>query len=409
MSQKSWPWLILFMTTLESCNFYRRMWIDLFANPQWQGVDFIIFYTAGRLAQTAPLSELYDLEHQRAVQLPLVGPNLFGGDPLPFNHPPFLAPLIGFFINADYMASYIRWVLFLTAIVFVTALLLAARFRHAGAKLGPAVMVGVGALIFYPSFISLLKGHDTALIILGAVGCFYALGRNWSLTAGLALGLTVIKPQLALALALPLMLTNRRAGLGFLLAAGGLALVSVMMVGGDGVRDYLTLIILSNSGTGYGLNQHAMFNLVGLVLRAAPQIDRTLLSVVKWGAFFAGIGGVCWYWWSRRDRLGDREFGVAALVAVIVSPHLHLHDLSLTLLAVVALALVWHRAGGYRAAVAPLVPVLASMALLGVSFLPNDLNYGATYLLLGALFVALIVEEYRWPPLLTGMVQKQRV
>ncbi len=408
MSQRFWHWLIVVMVSLISCSFYGRMWVSLLAHPQWQGIDFISFYTAGRLAQTAPLSELYDLERQRAVQLPLVGPTFFEGGLLSFNHPPFLAPLLGFIINDDYRTSYLRWVLFLTALVLVTALLLAARFRHAGAKNGPAVMVGLGALIFYPGFIGLLKGQDTALMLLGAAGCFYALGRNWSLTAGLALGLTVIKPQLALALALPLMLTNRRAGLGFLLAAGGLGLVSVMMVGADGVRDYLTLIILSNSGTGYGLNQHAMFNLVGLVVRAVPQIDRTLLNVVKWGAFFAGIGGVCWYWWSRRDRLGDCEFGVAALVAVLVSPHLHLHDLSLTLLAVVALALLWHRTDGLRAVAAPLVPALASLALLGVSFLPNDLNYGATYLLLGALFVALVAEERRSLPILTGMVRQVR-
>ncbi|MEI7770217.1 MAG: glycosyltransferase family 87 protein [Chloroflexales bacterium] len=398
MSRMLWRWPIVLVVTLVSCGFYGLIWSGLLADPQLHGIDFISFYTAGRIAQALPLSQLYDLDQQRAVQVPIIGPDFVQGGLLPFMHPPFLAPLFGLIVSDDYRASYMRWALLLTILVAAAALAVAARFRRGGAGRGAAAMVALGALIFYPSFIGVLKGQDTALIALGVAGCFYALATGQPLAAGLALGLTVIKPQLALSLGLPLMLTNRRAGLGFLISAGGLGLLSVALVGAGGVRGYLELIMLSNTGVGYGLNQEAMFNVVGLTLRAVPTIDRALLSAVKWGAYLAGTGAVCWLWWSRRDRIGDRELGAAIVVALFVSPHLHFHDLSLALIPVAALALAWHRAGGRWAVAAPLLPALASAALLIASLLPNDMSYGATYLLQGSLLAALLAGGRPNPP-----------
>ncbi|MEI7644783.1 MAG: glycosyltransferase family 87 protein [Chloroflexales bacterium] len=385
-----WRWPIVLAVTLVSCGFYALIWSVMLTDPQLHGIDFISFYTAGRLAQTLPLSQLYDLDLQRAVQVPIIGPDFVQGGLLPFMHPPFLAPLFGLIVSDDYRASYVRWVLLLIFLVAAAALAVAARFMRGGAGRSAAAMVALGALIFYPGFIGVLKGQDTALIALGVAGCFYALAAGRPLAAGLALGLTVIKPQLALSLGLPFMLTNRRAGLGFLISAGGLGLLSLVLVGGDGVRGYLDLIALSNTGVGYGLNQEAMFNVAGFILRAVPKIDRTLLSAVKWGAYLVGTGVVCWLWWRRRDHIGDGELGIAIIVALLVSPHLHFHDLSLALIPVVALSLSWHWAGGRWAVVAPILPALASTALLITSLLPNDLSYAATYLLLGGLLAALL-------------------
>lgn len=387
-----WRWPLVLAITLVSCGFYGLLWAGLLADPQLRGIDFVSFYTAGRLAQSAPLSQLYNLELQRAVQVPIVGPDFVEGGLLSYNHPPFLAPLLSLLVgDGGYRAAYLRWVALLAAVVAVVAVTMAARFRRAGAGPGAAAMVGLGALIFYPGFISVLKGQDTALILLGVAGALYGLATGRPLLAGMAMGLTVIKPQLALALGLPLMLFNRRAGLGFLIAGGGLGLISIAMVGPTGVRDYLALIALSNEGTGYGLNQEAMFNVVGLVVRAAPGIDRGLLNVIKWGAFLAGVGALCWLWWARRDRIGDAELGVAIVVALVVSPHLHFHDLSLTLVAVVALAVAWQRTRGPRGAAAPLLPALASLALLVVSLLPGGLEYGVAYMLFAMLLVALLL------------------
>ncbi|HMQ34836.1 MAG TPA: glycosyltransferase 87 family protein, partial [Chloroflexaceae bacterium] len=206
MSLTSLRWPIVLAVVTISCGFYGLLWAGLLADPQLRGIDFIAFYTAGRLAQTAPLSELYNLELQRAVQVPIVGPNFVEGGLLSYNHPPFLAPLLGAIVGDDYRASYVRWALLLTAAVAAVALLMGARFRAGGGERGAAALVALGALVFYPGFIGVLKGQDTALIVLGAAGAYYGLATGRPLAAGLALGLTVIKPQLALALGLPLML-----------------------------------------------------------------------------------------------------------------------------------------------------------------------------------------------------------
>lgn len=396
MSLDARRWALTLTISAVLCGFAAMLFPGVLADPQLRGVDYIAFYTAGRLAREAPLSELYDLDRQRAVQHPIVGPEFVEGGVLSYNHPPFLAPLLGLLTDGDYRASYVRWVALMAVAAAAAALALAALYRQQGGSRAEAAMVALGGALFYPALISLLKGQDTALILLGAAGWAAALLAGRPATAGVSLGLTVIKPQLALSLGLPVLLTSRRAGLGFLLSAGGLGLASMAMVGPAGVRDYLALIALSNAGAGYGLNQEAMYNLVGLLVRAAPGMDGALLNGLKWAAFLAGTGAVCALWWARRRAVGPAEVGAATVVALLVSPHLHFHDLSLLLVAAVALALRWRGAGGRRADLAPALPALTSAALLLVDLLPGGAGYAAGYALMAALLVGLLARR---PPL----------
>ncbi|MGB9633923.1 MAG: hypothetical protein ACPL8I_11380, partial [Chloroflexaceae bacterium] len=212
------PFAITLAIATLSGGFYAMLLTGLLADPRLHGVDFLIFYTAGRLANTAPLSELYDPDRQRAVQHALVGSTFFANGLLPFNHPPFLAPILGLCVDDDYRASYLRWAGMMTVVATIAALILARVSLQERALADPApdpsrrawqsasgeaLLVLVGLLIFYPTFISLLKGQDTALILLGMAGWMAALRARQPLLAGLALGLTVIKPHLTLALGVP--------------------------------------------------------------------------------------------------------------------------------------------------------------------------------------------------------------
>lgn len=388
-----------------SGGFYAMLLTGLLADPWLRGVDFLSFYTAGRLANTAPLSELYDLDRQRAIQHALVGGAFFANGLLPFNHPPFLAPILGLCIDGDYRASYLRWVGMMTVVAAIAALILARMHLQESAPAnaapdpsrrarrpasGDALLVLVGLLIFYPTFISLLKGQDTALILLGMAGWMAALRAQRPLLAGLALGLTVIKPHLTLALGVPMLLARPRAAPGLLLSAGGLGALSVALVGVEGVRDYLALIALSNAGEGFGLNQDAMYNLTGALARAAPGLDPTARNVIKWGAFLLGITAITWLWQRGDARMEMTSVGAAVVLTLLVAPHLHAHDLSLLALPAVALAACGRFSRGAFGAWAPVLPAILSAALLSAMLLPEPWSYRGVYLIMGLLLVGLM-------------------
>lgn len=381
------------------------LWINLLADPQLRGVDFLIFYTAGRLANTTSLSELYDLDRQRAVQHALVGSTYFANGLLPFNHPPFLAPLLGLCVDTEYRAAYLRWVGMMTVVSAIAALILARvyvqqsaladgapvpsrRTRQSASR--EALLVVVGLLIFYPTFISLLKGQDTALILLGMAGWMAALRAERPLLAGLALGLTVIKPHLTLALGVPMLIARPRSALGLLLSAGSLGAFSMILVGAEGVRDYLALIALSNAGEGFGMNQDAMYNLAGVLLRAVPTLDPLVRNLIKWGAFLLAIAAITWLWRQRTARMEMTSIGAAVVLTLFVAPHLHAHDLSLLALPAVALAASGRASRHALAAWAPLLPAILSLALLSAMLLPEPWSYRGVFLVTGLLLLRLI-------------------
>ncbi len=398
-------WIIILAFAGLSSSFYAMLWTALLSDPRFHGIDFLIFYTAGRLANTASLSELYDLDQQRAVQHALVGSDYFANGLLPFIHPPFLAPILGLCVDDDYRASYLRWVGMMTVAATIAALILATVYLRenapVGAASGPsrrlgqpasgeALFVVVGLLIFYPTFISLLKGQNTALILLGMAGWMAALRAERTLLAGLALGLTVIKPHLTLALGIPMLIARPRAAPGLILSAGGLGALSILLVGAEGVRDYMALITLSNAGEGFGLNQDAMHNVVGALVRAAPMLDPPVRNLIKWGAFCLGVATITWLWRRRQARIEMTDIGAAIVLALLVAPHLHAHDLSLLALPAVALAAYGRASKHALAAWAPVLPATLSMALLSAMLLPEPWLYRGVYLVMGLLLVGLM-------------------
>ena len=65
-------------------------------------------------------------------------------------------------------------------------------------------------MLYYPTFISLLKGQDTAFLLLGGTLWVYGLLKEKDPLAGLGLAMLVIRPQIALVLAIPFIFKRRR-------------------------------------------------------------------------------------------------------------------------------------------------------------------------------------------------------
>jgi hypothetical protein len=366
---------------------YAQLWTGLLRLPALDGVDFISFYTAGRIVRAGTYGLLYDLDVQHAIQVPIIGPNFVPGGTLPYNHPPLFAPLLGLIAFDDYRSAYIAYSVILLAVLLLCGAIAARFVAERGFDRRARFVAASSVVLFYPAFISLLKGQDTAFVLLGALIWMWALLARRERLAGAALALMLLKPQIGLALALPLLASRNRAAWWFCGTAVLLGLYSWLLVGTGGLLGLLGLLRLSSDGQGYGMNQPAMYNFLGLLIRSAPSFDAAALNALKWMVYLLVIGFLCWLWWGKRDALTAQHIGVAVALSLFASPHLHLHDLSLLLLpALGGMALLWQ--GGRRFAALALLPI-SSLLLFASDLVKGPLHFVAGYALMFALLIGL--------------------
>jgi hypothetical protein len=297
-----------------------------------------------------------------------------------YNHVPYLLPLLALLVGESYVASFVRWALLLLTLYLGAALVLAGLLRGNGWGRHEIRLAAAGMLTFFPLFVSLMNGQDTAFAVMGlALWCGGLLGgRDW--LAGLGLALTTVRPHLALFLAVPFLFRRQKVFGWFCAGAAGLALMSLLVVGPEGVRAFLELMQVSAAGEWYGLKQPEMLNLVGLLWRAAPGLGGPIVRWIGWAAFAVGLAGCC-ILWARTREIGARHLCRAVTVAVFLSPHLHYHDLT-WLLPVLVLAMMGLKGDGrIGERGAAILPLAASWALI-LSGSWDPLHHALPYLLM---------------------------
>jgi hypothetical protein len=201
------------------------------------GADYIGFYSAAALLNTAPPQQLYDRQLQDRIYH-----DILPGDSghLPYFHPPFVALAFRPLARLPYAWSFAAW-LVLGAGFYAAGLVLAL------GSLAPAdrPLAALLALSFEPFLMECWMGGQ-----LSAFGffCFalaaYCLERGRPLAAGAALGLCLYKPPLLL-LFVPLLLVARwwRALAGLVLMGVVLAGLSVTAIGWQACLEYARLLM----------------------------------------------------------------------------------------------------------------------------------------------------------------------
>jgi hypothetical protein len=297
------------------------------------GADFIAFYAVGRIAQEYGYSAAYQIDLQHTIEQTVVGFNLAKEQVLLYNHVPYLIPLLKHLIGNNYISSFARWAVAMFGIYIAgSVLFLNSLFSTKKNKIYGTLLIGT--VTFYPFFVSLLLGQDTALLFLGtALWCVGVLKKKvWLAAAGLSL--TTIRPHICLTLAIPLLFTYRKVFWRFLIIAGVLAFISILMLGKGGALGFINVLIISAKGTWYGMNESAMLNLTGLLLRTIPFIDPGLIHIISWVGYLAGICLVS-ILWTQAKEYDDRHLGLSIIVALFFAPHLHYHDLTLLIIPLV--------------------------------------------------------------------------
>jgi len=343
---------------------YSMLWVGILTQPYLlKTADFSIIYTAGRIAASGRYDLIYDLETQRQIQAELLGKSLQATELLPFNHPPLLVPIQAYLSTQNYFVSYQHWVYIMACFLAMAAVVISRLFHIMKWERIQISVVLISSLLFYPVFISLLKGQDSAFLLLGVALWVYGVIGGEDLWAGLGLSLALIRPQIAVVLAIPFLFRRRKVFWWFCAGGAALGLLSLAMVGLDGAQDYLRILTVSAGGQEYGLNQSAMFNFTGLALRLFPHVDPGLIHWLTWGLFAAGIVGLS-VLWKVSSAIRLRHLGLAVVTSLFVAPHLHYHDLALLLLPILGFAIILVEAGILRPEKSMYLPVSFSLLLL---------------------------------------------
>ena len=275
---------------------------------------------------------------------------------LRFAHPPFILPLVSAVSTVDYRASYIRWSIVLVFILAFCFVLLS--------KICGDSRAAFFCLMFYPVYISVAMGQPTAFALLATLLWLKLMSEEHEFLSGLALSLALVKPQIGVALGLPLLYARPRAFAGFVVGGLAFSLYGLALIGIGGVRQFVNLVALLAGGEVYGLNRQDMFNAAALTARLG--IGASLI----WPLYVLGIIGIALLWRRSMTRFA---IAIGVIIALFLSPHLHSHDLALLVVPLLAL----------KARARELIVVLTLLAFaFGVEHVAIFvMMFGVTYLL----------------------------
>jgi len=352
------------------------LWIQMISSPaERTGTDFISPYSAARIAERWGASQVYNLQLQQTIQAEVVGFSLAPGQELMFNHPPYLVPLLELIVDGNYVASLERYAAIMVAVYLACTVIIFWILHRAAWNQGAILLLLAGVLTFFPLIVSLVNTQDTAILVFG--GFLWLAGvlmkRDW--LAGLGLALTSVRPQVTLLLAVPYLFRKQKVFGWFSLIGVGLCAASLAAVGLDGIRGFINALLVSAGGDWYGMKEPVMVNLVGLLWRIAPGLGANGIHWTGWAVYGITLVGLCVLWFRSRE-IGEKQIGLAIVLAVFVVPHLHYHDLTLLIVSLVALLLLLVRGGFLQMQDAALLPLALSLTLFFTNFaLALKLNF----------------------------------
>ena len=198
--------------------------------------DLTLVYIGARIGLEQGWSHIYslDLQHLLFTQL---RPGAVFNDGERFLSPPpaawVLVPLTVFGAAGATYAWLVASVLALVAVWWIAA-----------PGIGSArILWLIAAFAWYPVQYSLSLAQSDVIILLAAVASWKLADRGKPFLAGAVLAVSVLKPQLTLALAVVLLAAGRwRITAAWAVTVGILAAVSLIVIGGQGLSDYRSLL-----------------------------------------------------------------------------------------------------------------------------------------------------------------------
>jgi Glycosyltransferase family 87 len=267
--------------------------------------DLTLVYIGARIGLEHGWSHVYslDIQHQLFSQL---RPGSPFGDGARFLSPPPLAWLVTPLTALGPGAAFSLW------LAASTLALVAAWWLAAPGEGWTRWLWLLGAIAWYPVLYSLALGQPAMLVLLAVVACWWLAEADRPYLAGAVLGLSVVKPQLTIAVPLVLLAAGRwRITAAWAVTAAVLAGLSVLVIGAQGVSDYRSLLAEAQL-----LPNNRYFTLAYIV---GPG---SLSYAAQVAVFAAGLVGA---YLSRRASLA-RLICLGLLASALGASYWHLQD-----------------------------------------------------------------------------------
>lgn len=326
----AWVWLVytLLILLLAAC-----VWIP---GGLYKKMDFRSMYAAGVLARTDP-SHLYDLSRQKQVQDSLVQPSDL---PIPFGHLAYDALLYVPLSLLSYRNAYV-------SVVFSNAILILLCFFAARKEFSKTIPLwqprpGLIFFAFMPTTIALAQGQDSVLLLLILSLTWTLLDRSQSFGAGLVLANLLLKPHLALLVALFIAVRyGWRFVAGFLTGSAAVAVLCLPFWLHGGFRAWVGVLSGLSLASGHsqaqeaamGIYSWAMPNLRGalLLLLGHELSSHVLFAVVGLASLVLLVWGLV----VARKLSPRNAFAFSIVMTAFLSYNLEPHDLAILLLPMV--------------------------------------------------------------------------
>ncbi len=325
-----WTWLVY---TLLFLPLAAGSWIS---SGLYKTLDFRSIYSAAVLARTDP-SHLYDLSHQKQVQDSLVGKS---DQMIPFGHLALDALLYVPLSLLNYRSAYL-------SVILCNEILMALCFFAARQEFSETIPLwqprpGLVFFLFMPITIAVAQGQDSLLLLLILCLGWRLLKRSDKFAAGFVLAGLLLKPHLALLVALfAAVRFGRRVAAGFTAGTVAIAATCLPFWLHGGWRSWLAVLTNLTMVHGHSQEQEvaagiypwAMPNLRGACLLLLGKVlsSRALFAVVC----IVSVALLLWGLVVIRKLSVRNAFAFSILITALVSYNLEPHDLAILLLPMV--------------------------------------------------------------------------
>ncbi len=292
--------------------------------------DFLSFYAAGYLVRSGQGAHLYSPAVIDATQR-LLYPGHFGeaiGYPLPV----FVAWLFAPLSRLPFTAAFFLYMSIMAALLAGLLYLLAQQLQDMP-KPVRQIFLACAALAL-PSVATIVFGQVDLVALAGLLGGYLLLRADRRALAGLPLCLVLVKPHLLVGVALFLLMRREWRTIGVLAAVGlPLLIVPALLTGPTTLSDNLRAMIRLDDQLLAGARVEQMANWRGFI-DSATNSDRFIywapgFLVIAVGAIAVALAR----WRSARGAAAfDRDYSLAVLLPLVVSPHLHSQSLVVGLL-----------------------------------------------------------------------------
>jgi alpha-1,2-mannosyltransferase len=289
--------------------------------------DFLSYYGGAHFVWYGHPSNMYDFNALGAYEKHVAAPDRLRDSVLPYLYPPFVALIFAPLAALKIAAAFLIWV----GISFILlAGSLYAISRQSGLSRDASIFYWVVGISLLPAFVGLAQGQTSLLLLALMTMSVLALLNRQPALAGAALALALVKPPYVLPFLVVLLVSRQwKAMASFAVVAAALFAIPSAALGlsvNSGYAD--TMRKASGWRTQLGGWEpkwnHSLEGFFSLLV-ATP-----VSTILTYAADAAVLALVAWCAWNAADL--EVPLVVAAVAALLISPHVLVHDLSLLLL-----------------------------------------------------------------------------